>query len=83
MKKESADHVVCGTDHTFGLTILGGGVWARETVGDAVVREESAEGSVYEFAAIVTLPALDDSIELLKNIKKETLEGGESVGFIS
>lgn len=42
MKEESADNIISGSNHTLGLAVLGRGVRARKTVGDAVVREKGA-----------------------------------------
>ena len=54
-----------------------------ETVDDAVVREKGAKGSVNEFAVVITLHALNESMKLSEDVGKETLEGGGSLGFVA
>ena len=55
MEEERAHHIGNGSDDTFGLVILLGGIGARQAIGDPICVEESVKFFVIKFAAVVTL----------------------------
>ena len=55
----------------------------REAIDDAVRREEGAEGGVDEFATVVTLHALDNSVKLGVNVGKKALKNRGGLGLMA
>ena len=81
LEDEGTHDVICGAEESFGLAILRGGVWARETVGDAMRREEGTEGGVNELTTVIALEGLHDNVVLGAYMSKETLESNGRVRF--
>lgn len=83
MEKKSAYNIIGGANHPFSFPVLRRGVRAGEAVGNAVVREEGAERAVDEFATVVALHALNNSVKLSVDGGEETLEGRGCLGFVA
>ena len=83
VEKEGTYDIVSSAKHALYLAILGGCVGAREAIHDTVGREEGGKRSVDEFAAIVTLHTLDESVKLGKYVGKETLQDRGCLGLIA
>lgn len=64
MEQQRADDVVGGTNDPFGLTVLLGGMWSRETKTNTMLKKKRASNVVVEFAVVVTLDTLDDRAKL-------------------
>lgn len=69
MQQKRTDYVISCTDHAFGLAILGGGMGAREAINYAIVGEEGAERRIDEFATVIALHALNESVELSVDVR--------------
>ena len=71
MEEESAHHIGNGSDDSFGLAILLGGVGARQAIGDPIGIEESVKIFVVKFTTIVTLKTLDRGVKLCFDVSME------------
>ena len=73
LQEKRAHNVGGSANKTLGFSILGRSVGAGEAIDNAVGGEEGTERGVDEFAAIVTLHALDHHAKLGMNKCKEAL----------
>jgi hypothetical protein len=79
LEEKAVDHIGGGTNHAFGLAVLGRGVGARETQLNTIGEKERTGGVVVELATIVTLQCTDRATELGGYPGEEVCEGGECV----
>ena len=71
MKEERAHHVGYGSDDSFGLAILLGGIGARQPIGDPICGKERVKVFVVKFTAIVTLETFDGCVKLCFDVGME------------
>lgn len=68
MKQKSANGIIYGVKHTFGFTILLGGMRKRETEHDTILREESAKFMVVILTSISVLEIINVHVKLFIEI---------------
>ena len=81
MEEERAHHIGDGSDDSFGLAILLGGIGARQAIGDPIGVEKSVKLFVIKFTAIVALETLDRGVKLCFDISMEFGKDGKHLRF--
>ena len=82
MIEKGSRHVTNGADDSFRLSILGRGIWARETEFDPIRRKEGVELLVIELTPVVTLKGFDRQVELSFGHLVKLDEMGEDLRFV-
>ena len=64
LEKKSSNDIIDGSKHSFGFTILLGGMRAREAENDAIGCKVIMKEFIVVFPSIITLKSFDGGIEL-------------------
>jgi hypothetical protein len=83
LKEECAGDIVEGANGAFGLSVLSGGVGAREAEPNAMCGEEGGDRGVNKFSAIVGLHSNKRPRELSVNMGDKSNECGGGVRLLA